>query len=129
MSGSCDGICESSFHLDIYFNWSSWEKSTRRRRKLGVANGGGMLPVLVLSASAFNALGVVLVAPITQGGDFARHAGFAASLSGAGTKTQGVALVNQIRMLDLEARTAKRLETVPEFVIDDALARLRAITD
>lgn len=89
----------------------------------------GMRPVLVLSTSAFNALGVVLVAPIIQGGDFARHAGFAVSLSGAGTKTQGVALVTQIRMLDLEARKAKRVETVPEYVVEDALARLRAITD
>ena len=89
----------------------------------------GVRPALVLSTSIFNALGVVLVAPITQGGDFARHAGFAAALSGSGTKTQGVALVNQIRMLDLEARGAKRVETAPEFVVDDALARLRAITD
>ncbi|MBY0239153.1 MAG: type II toxin-antitoxin system ChpB family toxin [Burkholderiaceae bacterium] len=89
----------------------------------------GMRPALVLSTSAFNALGVVLVAPITQGGDFARHAGFAASLSGSGTKTQGVALVNQVRMLDLEAREAKRVETAPEFVVEDALARFRAITD
>ncbi|MYM36686.1 type II toxin-antitoxin system ChpB family toxin [Duganella sp. FT94W] len=89
----------------------------------------GMRPALVLSTSAFNALGVVLVAPITQGGDFARHAGFAASLSGVGTKTQGVALVNQIRMLDLGARKAKRVEIAPEFVVEDALARLRAITD
>lgn len=86
-------------------------------------------PVLVLSSSVFNALGVALVAPITQGGDFARHAGFAASLSGSGTKTQGVALVNQVRMLDLEARGAKRVETAPEYVVEDALARLRAITD
>ncbi|MYN26853.1 type II toxin-antitoxin system ChpB family toxin [Duganella levis] len=89
----------------------------------------GKRPVLVLSTSVFNALGVVLVAPIRQGGDFARHAGFAASLYGAGMKTQGVALVNQIRMLDLEARKAKRVETAPEYVIEDALARLRAITD
>lgn len=89
----------------------------------------GMRPALVLSMHAFNVLGTVLVAPITQGGNFARHAGFATSLNGAGTKTQGVALVNQIRMLDLEARGAKRVETVPEFVIEDALARLRAITD
>lgn len=89
----------------------------------------GMRPALVLSTAAFNALGLVLVAPITQGGDFARHAGFAAALSGTGTKTQGAALVNQIRMLDLEARNAKRIETAPEFVVDDALARLRAITD
>lgn len=89
----------------------------------------GLRPALVLSTSAFNALGVVLVAPITQGGDFARHAGFAAALDGAGTRTQGVALVNQIRMLDLVARKAKRLETAPEGVVEDALARLRAITD
>lgn len=89
----------------------------------------GIRPALVLSASAFNALGTALVAPITQGGDFARHAGFAASLTGTGTKTQGVALVNQIRILDLEARKAKRVETVPEFVVEDALARLRAIID
>lgn len=89
----------------------------------------GMRPALVLSTSAFNALGVALVAPITQGGDFARHAGFAATLSGAGTKTQDAALVNQIRMLDLEARKSKRVETAPEFVVEDALARLRAITD
>jgi mRNA interferase ChpB len=89
----------------------------------------GMRPALVLSTSAFNALGVVLVAPITQGGNFARHAGFAASLGGSGTKTQGAALVNQGRMLDLEARKAKRVETAPEYVVEDALARLRAITD
>ena len=88
-----------------------------------------MRPALVLSTAAFNALGTALVAPITQGGDFARHAGFASPLSGAGSKTQGVALINQIRMLDLEARLAKRVETVPEYVVDDALARLRAITD
>lgn len=90
---------------------------------------GSSRPALVLSTSVFNALGLVLVAPITQGGDFARHAGFAASLAGAGTKTQGVALVNQMRMLDLEARNAKRIETAPEFVVEDALARLRAIID
>lgn len=90
---------------------------------------GTARPALVLSTSVFNALGLVLVAPITQGGDFARHAGFAAPLSGSGTQTQGAALINQIRMLDLEARGAKRIETAPEYVIDDALARLRAITD
>ncbi|WP_317203661.1 type II toxin-antitoxin system ChpB family toxin [Janthinobacterium sp.] len=89
----------------------------------------GMRPALVLSTSVFNASGVALVAPITQGGDFARHAGFATSLSGSGTKTQGVALANQVRMLDLEARGAKRVETAPEYVVEDALARLRAITD
>jgi mRNA interferase ChpB len=83
----------------------------------------------VLSTSVFNVMGLVMIAPITQGGDFARHAGFAVPLTGAGTKTQGIALVNQIRMMDLEQRGAKKIETAPDFVIEDALARLQAILD
>jgi len=70
-----------------------------------------------------------LVAPITQGGEFARFAGFAVPLSGAGTETRGVALVNMVRTLDLEARGAKLIERAPAEVIDDALARLQTILD
>jgi mRNA interferase ChpB len=33
--------------------------------------------VLIVSTKTFNVLGTPLVCPITQGGDFARHAGFA----------------------------------------------------
>ena len=51
--------------------------------------------VLIVSTKAFNVLGTPLVCPITQGGNFARHAGFAVSLSGTGTMTQGVVLCNQ----------------------------------
>ena len=62
----------------------------------------GTRPALVLTTKAFNRLGDVLVAPITQGGDFARYAGFAVTLTGTGCLTQGVALVNKIRMLDFK---------------------------
>lgn len=89
----------------------------------------GTRPGLVLTSKEFNKLGDVLVAPITQGGDFARHAGFAVTLTGAGCKTQGVALVNKIRMLDLTARKARKVERVPQEVIDDALGRLAALLD
>jgi len=82
---------------------------------------------LVLTTKAFNQLGDVLVAPITQGGDFARYAGFAVSLTGTGCKTQGVALVNKVRMLDLVARKARKVERVPQEVINDALGRLMAL--
>ncbi|GLE86527.1 hypothetical protein VNPA120661_68640 [Pseudomonas aeruginosa] len=68
-----------------------------------------------------------MIAPITQGGDFARYAGFAVTLSGAGTETQGVILCNQIRSVDLEARGAKRIEVAPDVVIEDALARVQAL--
>ena len=70
-----------------------------------------------------------MIIPITQGGGFARHAGFAVTLSGAGTQTQGVMLCNQIRTVDLEARLAKRIESVPEVVILDALARVQTLFD
>ncbi len=89
----------------------------------------GTRPALVLTPKEFNKLGDVLVAPITQGGDFARYAGFAVTLTGTGCKTQGVALVNKIRMLDLAARKARRVERVPQVVIDDAIARLVALLD
>jgi mRNA interferase ChpB len=96
---------------------------------LGHEQQGDFRPALVLSPAAFNAMGVALVAPITQGGNFARFAGFAVPLSGSGTETQGVALVNMIRTLDLEARGARKIERAPVEVINDALARLQTILD
>jgi mRNA interferase ChpB len=88
---------------------------------------GERRPALVLTSKEFNALGDVLIAPITQGGDYARYAGFAVSLMNTGCKTQGVALVNKCRMMDLAARKAKKIELVPPEVIDDALGRLMAL--
>ena len=89
----------------------------------------GTRPALVLTTKEFNKLGDVLVAPITQGGDFSRYAGFAVSLTGTGCKTQGVALINKVRMLDLVACKARRVERAPQPVIDEALGRLMAVLD
>jgi len=87
----------------------------------------GTRPALVLTTKNFNRLGDVLVAPISQGGDHARYAGFAVNLTGSGCKTQGVALVNKIRMLDLTARQARKIERAPPMVIEDALSRIEAM--
>ncbi|MBB5470564.1 mRNA interferase ChpB [Paraburkholderia sp. CI2] len=95
---------------------------------LGKEQQGDFRPALVLSPAAFNALGVALVAPITQG-EFARYAGFAVPLSGSGTEIQGVALVNMVRTLDLEARGARKVERAPAEVVEDALARLQTILE
>jgi mRNA interferase ChpB len=89
----------------------------------------GTRPALVLTTKEFNKLGDALVAPITQGGDYARYAGFAVTLTGTGCRTQGVALVNKIRMLDLAARQARKIERVPQEVIEDAIGRLVAMLD
>jgi mRNA-degrading endonuclease toxin of MazEF toxin-antitoxin module len=85
--------------------------------------------VMIVSPAAFNVLGTPLVCPITQGGSFARHAGFAVSLSGAGTRTAGVILCNQARVLDLQARKARFIERVPVFILEEVLARLGTLID
>lgn len=96
---------------------------------VGPEQQGDFRPALVLSPREFNALGMVLVAPISQGANFARTAGFTVSLSGSGTATQGVILINQVRMMDLAGRSAQFVERAPGEVIADALARLQAIID
>jgi mRNA-degrading endonuclease toxin of MazEF toxin-antitoxin module len=85
----------------------------------------GKRPVLVISPGKFNRLtGVPIVLPITSGGSFARTAGFAVSLMGAGTKTTGVVRCDQPRALDLRARAARKLETVPEHIIDEVVSKV-----
>lgn len=88
----------------------------------------GTRPVLIVSPAPFNKLtGTPVVLPITTGENFARRAGFAVSLEGAGTRTRGVIRCDQPRALDLGARNGKRVDVVPGHIIDDALARLAAI--
>jgi mRNA-degrading endonuclease toxin of MazEF toxin-antitoxin module len=88
----------------------------------------GRRPVLVVSPEAFNRIAKVpVVVPITSGGSFARTAGFAVTLEGAGTKTTGVVRCDQPRALDLGARGGKKLESVPAAIVDEVLAKLAPI--
>ena len=88
----------------------------------------GTRPVLVVSASAFNRLTKTpVVLPITTGGNFARTAGFAVSLTGAGIKTTGVVRCDQPRAFDLRSHNARKLESVPMSVMDEVLAKLTPI--
>jgi mRNA-degrading endonuclease toxin of MazEF toxin-antitoxin module len=88
----------------------------------------GRRPVLIVSPEAFNRVTrVPVVVPITSGGRFARTAGFGVPLTGAGTKTTGVVRCDQPRALDLGARNGKRLERVPDAIVDEVLARLAPI--
>jgi mRNA interferase ChpB len=89
----------------------------------------GQRPVLVLSVSEFNRFGLILVCPITQGGGFAREHGFAVSLSGAGTRTQGVVLCHQVRTVDYKERGSEFSESLPRSLVEEVLARVRTLTD
>lgn len=85
--------------------------------------------VLILTPREFNNLGTPVVAPITIGGAFARDKGFAVSLSGAGTNAVGVVLCHQLRALDVKARNGRFSERVPDYIVDEVLARVQALFD
>ena len=90
----------------------------------------GRRPVLIVSPDAFNQVTKVpVVLPITSGGNFARTAGFAVSLTGAGTKTTGVIRCDQPRALDLGARNGRKLENVPDAIMDEVLAKVGTILE
>ena len=84
----------------------------------------GRRPVFVVTPAAFNQLGVALCAPVTTGGGFARHRGFAVDLTPHMTKIHGVVLCNQLRTLDLAARGAEFVEQAPPVVVQEVLARI-----
>ena len=81
-------------------------------------------PALVLSREPFNnQIQLALVAPITS---TVRGHGFEVKL-GVGTKTQGVVLCQQVKTIDHESRGVRFIEKAPLNVIEDALARVRAL--
>lgn len=87
----------------------------------------GSRPVLVVSPTEFNlATKLPVVLPITNGGDFARRLGFGVELSGS--QTAGIVRCDQPRVLDLAARQARKVDSVPAAVMDDVLAKLATLS-
>ena len=85
-------------------------------------------PVLIVSPEAFNRITKLpVILPITSGGNFARTAGFAVPLTGAGTKTTGVVRCDQPRALDLAVRGGRKLESIPVAFMDEVLAKISPI--
>ena len=86
----------------------------------------GSRPVLVVSPSEFNeATKLPVICPITSGGDFARRIGFAVPVTGI--KTTGVVRCDQPRVLDLAARNARKVDTLPVAIMEEVLAKLAPI--
>lgn len=86
----------------------------------------GSRPVLVVSPAEFNeATKLPVICPITNGGDFARRIGFAVPVTGI--KTTGVVRCDQPRVLDLGARNARKVDTLPASIMDEVLAKLAPI--
>ena len=86
----------------------------------------GNRPVLVVSATAFNAATrLPVVCPITTGGEFAKRIGFAVQITGI--TTTGVVRCDQPRVLDLSTRQARKVDTLPSHILDEVLARMVTI--
>lgn len=83
---------------------------------------------LVLSGKVFNQQGLAIICPISQGAAAAaRTYGTIVTLMGAGTDTQGAIHCHQLKSLDWRVRQVKFKETVPQHILDEALARVEAV--
>ncbi len=86
----------------------------------------GSRPVLIVSPDEFNqATKLPVILPITNGGEFARRLGFAVPVTGI--KTTGVIRCDQPRVLDLPARLGRKVDTLPEPIMDEVLARVATL--
>ena len=85
----------------------------------------GTRPVVVSPTDFNKATKLPVIVPITNGGDFARRIKFAVPISGI--RTTGVVRCDQPRVLDLSARTARKVDTLPTPILDEVLAKVATL--
>lgn len=86
----------------------------------------GSRPVLIVSPDEFNqATKLPVILPITNGDEFARRLGFAVPVTGI--KTTGIIRCDQPRILNLPARLGRKVDTLPELIMDEVLARVATL--
>ena len=86
---------------------------------------------VVITPREINALGVSMTVPVTTGGAFTRNAGLAVPITGH--ENTGVAVCNQLRSFDIEARvragSARFIETLDDPRISEIVARVVSAID
>jgi len=86
----------------------------------------GKRPALVISPAAYNGrVGLALLCPITS---HRKGYPFEVVLPTA-FKIQGVVLADQVKSLDWQARHAERADRVPGAVLDETVAKIRALIE
>ena len=80
---------------------------------------------------AINALGVAMTVPMTTGGAFARNRGLTVPIYGH--DTTGVAVCNQVRTFDIDARmragSARYIETLDAATTDEIVSHVLSVID
>ncbi|WP_089729597.1 type II toxin-antitoxin system PemK/MazF family toxin [Candidatus Thiosymbion oneisti] len=80
-------------------------------------------PALVLTPRTFNKkVGLALVAPITS-----RVRGHAFEVPLQGSRTTGVVLCHQIKMIDYRARGVRKIDVAANTVLQDVMAKVRSL--
>lgn len=82
---------------------------------------------LVLSPGAINRYGTSIAVAITTGGHGPEDGGMTVEVHGK--TTSGVAVVYQVRALDLRKRNAEFLETLPKDQVDEIGKRVASLID
>lgn len=86
----------------------------------------GSRPVLVVSPALFNdATRLPVILPITNGGEFVRRLGYAVPITGI--QTTGVVHCDQPRVIDLAARKARKVDTLPTPLMNEVLAKVATL--
>ncbi len=98
--------------------WTNFDPSAGHEQK-------GKRPAIILSSYRYNKIvSFALAAPITS--RIRGHA-FEVALENPDLKTKGVILCQQIKMIDFEKRGLIFIEDGPEEILNQALAKIRAI--
>jgi len=86
---------------------------------------------VVITLREINALGVCMTVPVTSGGVFTRDMGLAVPITGH--DTNGVAVCNQVRSFDVEARvrdgSARFIEAIDQATAEEIVARVVSVID
>ncbi len=86
---------------------------------------------VVITPSAINVLGVAMTVPVTTCGNFARTMGLTVTISGR--DTVGVAVCNQVRSFDIDARvksgSARYIETLDAATTNEIISRVLSVID
>ena len=86
---------------------------------------------VVITPREINALGVCMTVPVTIGGVYTRGMGLAVPITGH--DTNGVAVCNQVRSFDIEARvragSARFVEAINQATADEIVARVVSVID
>jgi len=86
---------------------------------------------VVVTPLAINKLGISMTVPVTSGGAFARLTGLTVPLMGS--DTTGLAVCNQVRSFDIQARvlagSARYIETLDSATADDIVNRVVSVLE